>query len=267
MTKYDPVFSPQEFELRRYTNPYLTPEQSSKVQSTETRVNDNLDFLAQTLGWSGPNYWSSLVSTVDQKRQILGGTYGVYNSFIVPKVYEIRNWDNTIVIDRLQFVEPNRQTYVERVVIGDDVYQLQSVKVEGDKYVVSIGALNQSFYDQIAANVPLKIDIPTYRPAPFRRSSVGVSGDCSFFCSSSGSQLTLYPAWDAGKKFPYLFPILFAGSVYYFNQPVYFDPEDTIQICSYGICSFRTNSLPVNPEYRGPWYGLIQMLPRRLTQV
>lgn len=225
MTQYNPTFNPKQFELRDYTNPYLTPAQSGEVTTVEDRVNGELDFLAQMLGWSGPNYWSSLATTVSQKRQLLGGTYGVYNSFVIPKIYEIRNWDNTFVVDRLQFIEAGRQTYVERIILGNDVYQLQSVTVEDDKYIVSIGELPQSFYDQIAANVPLRVDIPTYRPAPFRRASVGVSGDNFFVCSASGIQLTLYPGWDTERKFPYLFPIIFAGSVYYFNQPIYLAPS------------------------------------------
>ena len=221
MTTYTPSFTPQEFELRNYTNPYFDPEQLTKTLEIEGRVEGQLDFVAQMLGWNGPNYWSSLTSTVSEKRQLLGGTFGVYNSFIIPRIYEVRNWDNTIMVDRLQFLQPNRQTYVERVILGEDIYQIRSVTVEGDKYIISFGTLPQSFYDQIAANVPLKVDIPTYRPAPFRRNLIGVSGDNRFICGASGSQLSLYPEWDTEKQFPYLFPILFTDAVYYFNQPVY----------------------------------------------
>jgi len=221
MTQYSPTFNPQEFELRDYTNPYLTPEQAEKVTAVEARVEENLDFVAQTLGWNGPNYWSSLASTPSEKRQLLSGTYGVYNSFVIPRIYEIRNWDNTLVVDRLQFLQPNRQTYVERILLGDDVYRLQSVTVEGDKFIISVGPLPQSFYDQIAANVQVKVDVPTYRPAPFQRANIGVSGDNSFVCAADNTQLTLYPRWNTAKTFPYLFPTIFAGAVYYFDQPVY----------------------------------------------
>ena len=221
MTQQTPTFNISEFELRGYTNPYLTPTQAIEVADTEARVNGQLDFLAQMLGWNGPNYWGNLASTVNQKRQLLGGTFGVYNSYIIPKIYEIRNWDNKIVVDRLQFLEPGRQTQVARILLGDNVYQIQSVDVEGDKYVISIGELTQEFFDLIAANEPLRADIPTYRPAPFRRAEVGVSGDASFVCGNNGSTLALYPAYDTEKKFPVKFPILFAGSVYYFDQPLY----------------------------------------------
>ena len=221
MTQYNPTFNVQEFELRNYTDPYLTEAQATEVSDTENRVNEQLDFIAQMLGWSGPNYWTNLPETVSQKRQLLGGTFGVYNSFVIPRIYEIRNWDNTFVVDRLQFIQPNRQTYVEKVLLGDDTYQLKSVQVEGDKYVVSIGILPDSFYDQIAANVPLRVDIPTYRPAPFRRATVGVSGDNTFVCGANGAELILYPGYDTQQRFHYRFPILFAGSVYYFDQPVY----------------------------------------------
>ena len=194
MTQQNPVFDISEFELRGYTNPYLTPKQAIEVADTETRVNDQLDFLAQMLGWNGPNYWANLPSTVNQKRQLLGGTFGVYNSYVIPKIYEIRNWNNTIVIDRLQFLAPGRQTQVARILLGDNVYQLRSVSVEGDKYVISIGDLTQEFFDLIAANEPLRADIPTYRPAPFQRADVGISGDASFVCGNSGGDLVLYPA-------------------------------------------------------------------------
>jgi hypothetical protein len=237
MTQLNPTFNISNFELRNYTNPWLTPTQSQEVVDTEQRVNGQLDFLAQMLGWNGPNYWGDLANTVDQKRQLLGGSFGVYNSYIIPRIYEIRNWDtevkdsagvlnpdpvvDAIVVDRLQFLQPGKATQIARILLGEDVYQIKSVSVEGDKYLVSLGELPQSFYDQIAANVPLKVDIPTYRPAPFHRPSVGVSGDYSFTCGYEGTSLRLYPAYDTEKKFPLKFPILFAGSTYYFDQPVY----------------------------------------------
>ena len=221
MAQETPIFDISEFELRNYTNPYLTPAQQTQVAETEARVNSQLDFLAQMLGWNGPNYWGNLPSTVDQKRQILGGSFGVYNSYVIPRVYEIRNWDNKIVIDRLQFLQPGRQTQVARILLGDNVYTLQSVESEGDKYVISIGKLTQEFFDLIAANEPLRADIPTYRPAPFNRDSIGISGDSVFICGREGDKLTLFPAYDTRKKFPFKYPILFVGAYYYFDQPIY----------------------------------------------
>ena len=244
MTQQTPVFDISEFELRGYTNPYLTPTQATEVAETEGRVNDQLDFLAQMLGWNGPNYWANLPSTVDQKRQLLGGTFGVYNSYVIPRIYEIRNWDNTIVVDQLQFLQPGRQTQVARVLLGENVYELQSVVVEGDKYVISIGELDQEFFDLIAANEPLRVDIPTYRPTPFRRAHVGASGDASFVCGNTGSDLVLYPAYDTQKQFPVKFPVLFAGSTYYFNQPIYLALSNSLD-------------LEIAPEYdsdAGLWY-------------
>lgn len=236
MTQQTPTFNISEFELRGYTNPYLTPKQTTEVADTEARVNGQLDFLAQMLGWNGPNYWGNLASTVDQKRQLLGGTFGVYNSYIIPRVYEIRNWAteiknsagevtksvvDAIVVDRVQFLQPGRSTQIAQILLGDNIYQIQSVDVEGDKYVISIGELTQEFFDLIAANEPLRVDVPTHRPAPFNRDKVGISGDASFVCGNNGSALVLHPAYDAEKKFPVKFPVLFAGSTYYFNQPIY----------------------------------------------
>lgn len=221
MTFETATFDPQQFELRNYTSPYLSPEQATDVALVESRVNGQLNFLAQMLGWNGPNYWNNLPETADQRRQLLGGSFGVYDGFFIPRLYEIRNWDEKIVVDRLPFVRPGQQVYVEKVILGDDVYSIQSLSVEDDKYVVGLGPLPQSFYDQIAANEQLKVLIPTLRPAPFYRGTVGVSGDNSFIVGSSGTELLLYPGYDTERQFKYYSLSLFAGSVYYFNQPVY----------------------------------------------
>jgi hypothetical protein len=251
MTKLNPAFSVSDFELRGYTNPWLTVTQSEEVTDTEDRVNAQLDFLAQMLGWNGPNYWANLANTVDQKRQLLGGTFGVYNGYVIPRIYEIRNWDNKIVIDRVQFVEPGRPTSVSRIAIGDLVYTPQSVEVEGDKYVISIGELSQEFFDLIESGEPLRADIPTYRPAPFYRPAIGASGDYSFVCGYDDSSLVLYPGYDTEKQFPIKFPIIFTGATYYFDQPVYVQfPSTNFNI----VPSYDPDlekwyfSIPVNPE-------------------
>lgn len=246
MTEQNPIFNISSFELRDFTSPWLTPDQTQQVALTESRVNGQLDFLAQMLGWNGPNYWGNLADTPNQKRQLLGGTFGVYNSYVIPRIYEIRNWNtevksssgapdpepivDAIVVDRLQFLQPGRATQVARILLGEDVYQIRSVSVEGDKYLISLGELPQSFYDQIADNVPLRVDIPTYRPAPFYRPSIGAAGDYSFVCKNSGSSLVLYPSYDSKGQFPLRFPILFAGSVYYFDQPIYLSLSSSLQV-------------------------------------
>jgi hypothetical protein len=254
MTQLNPVFNVPDFEFRDYTNPWLTSIQSRKVADTEDRVNSQLDFLAQMLGWNGPNYWADLASTVDQKRQLLGGTFGVYNSYVIPRIYEIRNWDNKIVIDRIQFVEPGRPTSVSRIAIGDLVYTLQSVEVEGDKYVISIGELSQEFFDLVESGEPLRADISTYRPAPFYRPAIGASGDYSFVCGYDGASLVLYPSYDTKKQFPIKFPIIFTGATYYFDKPVFVQFPTTSSTTSDILPSYDPDlgrwyfSIPANPE-------------------
>ena len=228
MTQQTPTFNISDFELRDYTNPWLTPAQSTEVAETEDRVNSQLDFLAQMLGWNGPNYWGNLPSTPDQKRQLLGGTFGVYNSYVIPKIYEFRNWDNTIVIDRLEFLSPERTNQIARIVVGEETYQIQSINEEGDKLIVSIGELSDAFFTEIANGTPVQVDIPSFRPAPFYRPNVGVSGDYAFSCANVDGTLTLYPQYDSQKQFPFRFPVLFAGSVYTFDEPVYFSQSSTL---------------------------------------
>lgn len=246
MAQVNATFNVPGFELRNYTDPYLSPSQSAAVSEVETRVNEQLDFLAQMLGWNGLNYWANLADTPDQKRQLLGGTFGVYNSYVIPRIHEIRNWDNKLVVDRLQFLAPGRQTQVARITLGDDSYQLRSVEVEGDYYVISIGELTDSFFSQIAANVPLKVDVPTYRPAPFRRAKVGISGDADFICGANNGNLILYPVYDSGRKFPYQSNVLFHGSVYYFDQPIYLTRANNLL--------GTPNILPEYDSARQLWY-------------
>lgn len=221
MTFETATFNPNEFELRNYTSPYVTPEQSSDIALVESRVNGQLDFLAQMLGWNGPNYWTNLPETPDQKRQLLNGSFGVYYGFVIPRILEIRNWDDTIVIDKLPYLGEGNPLNVEKVILGFDEYRIQSLTREGETIIISLGPLPQSFYDQIAANEQLKFIVPSLKPAPFYRPEVGISGDASFLVGATGSTLTLFPSYDTQSQFPYKSISLFADSVYYFNQPVY----------------------------------------------
>lgn len=229
MTKYTPSFNVSEYELRGYTNPYLSPEQTTEVQTTETRVNSQLDYLAQMLGWNGPNYWTNLATTVNQKRQLLGGTFGVYDSFIIPRVYEIRAWDNTIVVYRDSLFPASAQfSGIDKVILGDNEYQVKSVVGEGDKVILSIGTLDDTFLTLFEGGEPLRVSYPSARPAPFYRPNIGIAGDYSFLCGSETGSLVLYPAYDTAHQFPYRFPIIFFGSTYYFNQPIYLSLDSSL---------------------------------------
>jgi len=211
-----PIYSPKEFELRNYTNPYFTAEQQAAVSLVESRVNGQLDWLAQMLGWNGGNYWDNLPSTVNQKRQLLGGSYGVYNSFFFPEIISIQNWDNLII------VVPNTQIQIgQSLFLGDSSYTLLDTYLLGEYQVLSIGEIPQQFYDDIAANNQLKIKIKEQLPSPFYRPTAGITGDVSFSCGTSGNNLVLYPYYDVQHTLPYILNPFFYGSVYSFDQNVY----------------------------------------------
>lgn len=227
MTQVKSSFNPEQFELRNSTNLYLTPDQATSVSEVEQRVEGQLDFLAQMLGWNGPNYWGQLVSTPDQKRQLLSGTFGVYNSYVVPRIYEIRSWDNIIVIYDSEEIASNRALLSGKVVVGQDFYSILSAEREGDKIALSIGELTEDSLTQIANNVQLKIDLPSARPAPFYRPEVGISGDYTFRCIESSDSLDLSPTYDTQGKFLFKNPVLFAGAFYYFDKPVYLSTDES----------------------------------------
>lgn len=216
MTTQRPTFNPLQWELRQYTNPYLSPEQKSKVTEVEGRVEGQLNWVAQALGWNGPNYWGNLPDTVDQKRQVLGGTFGVYNSFIVADVYEVRNWNNTVVIEPVENLEAGSEVF-----IGLDSFIIQSLTLEDDRYVLGFNELTDDFISNLNSNLPLRLSVAKSRPAPFYRPKVDAAGDTSFLVKAVGSALELYPAYDTGLTLPYKFDNLIAGSTYYFNQSVF----------------------------------------------
>jgi hypothetical protein len=245
MTFQTATFDPKEFELRNYTNLYLAPEQSADIALVESRVNEQLDFLAQMLGWNGPNYWGNLPATPDQKRQLLSGSFGVYDGFVIPRILEIRSWNDTIVIEKIPFINPGKPVNVEKVILGFDEYKLQSLSVEGDTFIISLGALPQSFYTQIAANEQLKFLVPSLKPSPFFRPTVGISGDAAFQVKSSGSELVLYPLYDTQGQFAYKGLSFFADSVYYFSQPVYI---------KYSLANPVPDLYPIFSDQLGLWY-------------
>jgi hypothetical protein len=229
MTQYNSNFNVENYELRGYTNPYLSPTQKTQTQIVEERVNGQLDFLAQMLGWNGPNYWTNLATTVDQKRQLLGGTFGVYNSYIIPRIYEIKSWSNEIVIYRDSLFPASAQfSGIDKVVIGDLEYEVQSVEGTGELVTISVGELNEEFFNLFESGEPLRVSYPSARPAPFYRPNIGVSGDYSFLCGSESGSLTLYPSYDTSRQFPFRFPVLFFGSTYYFDQPIYLSLDSSL---------------------------------------
>jgi hypothetical protein len=216
MTTNVPSFNPLQWELRGYTNPYLSTEQKTGVDLVETRVNGQLDWVAQLSGWSGPNYWGNLPETVSQKRQLLGGSFGVYNSFLVGEVYEVREWDNVVVIDPIEGVGVGT-----RVFLGLNEYTVATASEEEGRYALGFADLTADFLTDLQGNLPLLFDVPAARPEPFYRPKVGASGDADFLVRAVNGALELYPSYDTTYSLPYKFDNLITGSTYYFNQAVF----------------------------------------------
>lgn len=86
-----PIFDIEQYELRNLVPEVYTPEQQAKLNATLARVNGQIDWTAQLLGFSGPNYWGrpdlksdgtynwkGLPETINQKRRLQTGAFGVY---------------------------------------------------------------------------------------------------------------------------------------------------------------------------------------------
>lgn len=253
MTYANPTFNAREFELRNIVNKYLSPEQKEKVDLTTSRVNGQLNFLAQMLGWNGQNYWGDLPSTVSQKRQLLGGSFGVYNSFVIPRIFSVRNWSQIEDFSSPQVaiveVDPDDRIKAGQTAsLGIYSYTIQSIFEENGRLFLNFGEVDDTFFTEINSNTQLRIDSPQARPNPFYRPNIGVAGDNAFTCKSAELSpgnwaLSLYPEYDTSGLFLYRFPILFAGSAYSFDKPVYLAYDDTLTV----------SVSPVYDEDSGRW--------------
>jgi hypothetical protein len=210
------------------------------------------------LGWSGSNYWTNLPATVSQKRQLLGGSYGVYNNFILPRVLTIKTWENIedFSSPRVAIVEIERDDKIQAGQIAYlDIYAypILSLTETAAGMVLNFGEVDDTFFTEINNNTQLRIDIPSARPAPFYRPEIGVAGDNAFNCTDDGGTLNLFPSYDTTGQFPYLFPILFAGSAYAFDKPLYLSYSDALYV-------------DVSPTYNEDTGRWVLSIPRGLEE-
>ena len=86
-----PVFDIEQYELRLTKPDVYTEEQNALLTKTLARVNGQIDWTAQLLGYNGQNYWgipeqrsdgtvvwNGLPETMVEKRAMQAGTFGVY---------------------------------------------------------------------------------------------------------------------------------------------------------------------------------------------
>ena len=90
-----PVFDINEYELRGLVPDVYTEEQKALLNKTLARANGQIDWAAQMLGFNGPGYWGrpnvkadgsydwiGLPETMNEKRQMQTGAFGVYNKHL-----------------------------------------------------------------------------------------------------------------------------------------------------------------------------------------
>ena len=226
MAELRPAFNISDFENYGTISPYLSDSQREEVTEVTDRVNSQLDWVAQLLGWNGDYYWGNLVSSVAQKRQLLTGSFGVYNSYLYPDIVEVQNWNNTIVIKKNGKIAPGSTYY-----LGDESYYPSKVTESGDLTYLSFESLPDKFYSDLAAGEQLKVISPSSQPPPFVRPVIGTSGDASFRCEKVGLSLEIYPDLQTPLNLPYVYKGLFEGARYYFDKPVslVLGPSSTIE--------------------------------------
>lgn len=86
------IFDPKQYELRGTLPEVFTSGQKELLNRTVSRVQGQLDWNAQLLGFNGPNYWGRRLPTTDrsyqwkgfpetafEKRSLQVGAFGIYN--------------------------------------------------------------------------------------------------------------------------------------------------------------------------------------------
>lgn len=87
-----PIFDVEQYELRGKKPPIYNSAQQLELNKALGRAEGQIDWTAQLLGFNGPNYWGranpksdysynfvGLPETMDEKRQMQTGAFGVYN--------------------------------------------------------------------------------------------------------------------------------------------------------------------------------------------
>ncbi len=95
-----PIFDKEQYELRGHLPEVFTEKQKETLNKVLSRVNGQLDWNAQLLGFNGDGYWGSRIPTTDgsykwkglpqtvsEKRAVQVGTFGVYDK---DRAYEDR---------------------------------------------------------------------------------------------------------------------------------------------------------------------------------
>lgn len=254
-----PVFNPTQFELRNEVPVVVSDEQQSQIELATGRVNQQLNWVAQALGWSGPNYWGTLPTTVNEKRALLGGTYGVYNAYTLLPLVEIHQWENRLITEK----RPN-VSVGQRVIIGNVQAYILDLEVVGDRFSLDIGTLSTEIIDLLQRGAAVKVDCPANRPFPFYRPEPLASGDADFRCSTGRLllendfyqfyDLILSPYSQGANLVPYVNLKLYAGSYYYFDRAIFLstDPISYVPwVESQWIESKGLWQLYIHPEFSG----------------
>ncbi len=209
----------------------VSTEQFAQISQVTSRVNVQLNWVAQLLGWSGPNYWDNLPSTVAEKRALLGGTYGVYNGYTLLRLKEVKSWIPSLITEK----KPNI-AIGQRVIIGDLQAYIYNL-TEGEDYLeISIGSLSAEILALLELGAAIKVDCPQNRPFPFYRPEPLASGDADFRCSTGDLvrttqfydyyTLILSPFSQDGLILDFVNLEFYGGSYYYFDRAVYLSVSD-----------------------------------------
>ena len=254
-----PVFSPTQFELRNELPVVVSEEQRSQIELATGRVNQQLDWVAQALGWSGTNYWTALPQSVGEKRALLGGTFGVYNSYTLARLREVREWEQRLIVESV----PNL-AIGQRVIIGNQQAYVYGFEEKDGEVSLDVGTLSDEILSLLEQGAAVKIDIPQNRPFPFYRPEPLASGDADFRCSTGLLRestsfydfydLILSPYSQGAEVLPYPDLQLYSGSYYYFDRAVYLS-IDPITFIPWVECQWIESKglwqLYVHPEFAG----------------
>ena len=108
-------FNKEEFELRGRIPTLVSLSEKEEIDKITSRVEAQVSWLAQLLGHVGPNYWARNKLTLQEKRAIIKGTFGIYDR--LNKTYEERTFPE----NRSQvLVSGDRKFLIKNELVRDD---------------------------------------------------------------------------------------------------------------------------------------------------
>jgi hypothetical protein len=219
----------RELEIRGFYNKdLLSKDQQNEIETCLSEVSAQLDWLGQLLGWLGPDYWDRLDLSIEEKRRLLAGTYGMYGFLTPLKVFEFRNWDYSIITQSDDRIKEN-----QTLRCGKETSTIERISKQGDKIKITFRGNQEGMLREFETSGQIYAETPELCYSPFNNPEVKNEADFSFTCKEKEGSLLLFVKGDDYNELPILGNMgVIRGSLLTFDLPVSLITKDSETIIS-----------------------------------